>query len=56
MARREIDTDFWVKSMLGEAGIALTAQGGGTKEIEAALQRPRRLALDGRVTQSSAAR
>ena len=38
MARREIDTDFWVKSMLGEAGIALTAQGGGTKEIEAALQ------------------
>lgn len=38
MARREINTDFWVKSMLEEAGIALTAQGGGTKEIEVALQ------------------
>ncbi len=38
LARREINTDFWVKSMLEEAGIALTAQGGGTKEIEVALQ------------------
>ena len=38
MARRELNTDFWVKSMLEEAGIALTAQGGGTKEIEVALQ------------------
>ena len=38
MAKKEIQTDFWVKSMLDEAEIRLSAQGSDIREIDEALK------------------
>ena len=38
MAKKEIQTDFWVKSMLDEAEIRLSALGSDIREIDEALK------------------
>ncbi|PID90732.1 MAG: SAM-dependent methyltransferase [Bacteroidetes bacterium] len=38
MARKEINTDFWVKALLDQAGIELSAQGCNIREVEEALK------------------